>query len=421
MNNMMFSLSRYLRDEGYDCNLFLLNDEPKHFHPSCDSYNDEYISYTIELPFGKNEFCDLSETEVNKIFEGYEFFIGTDFAPALLFIGKIKLNVFIPHGSDLFLLPFMYRQKRTQSSNRIWWAKNNWYNSKLLFYGVNNCENIFVPNEYDALFTFEKKFSKQIKYFNFTGPLLYSGEYTNDKMVSAKLIYKNRFDEIRLKYDLIVFSHSRQFWNDKMRSSEKNGKGNDKLIRGFSDFVKTYSGNAVLILFEYGQDIDASKKLILQENISNKVIWMPVMPRKEIMYGIFCSDICAGEFHNPWLTGGAVSEVLLLNKPLLHYAYNGEKKTYYLFNVKSAREITESLLYFTNHKNLVIEQCKMGAKWVNAHLNEPSINQLKLLLNSTLTLSKSNHLLKNTRVRRMKILLRLKITFFKFLSIFVKS
>ena len=37
MNNSYFSLARYLRDEGYDCELLIFTDEPEHFDPSCDT------------------------------------------------------------------------------------------------------------------------------------------------------------------------------------------------------------------------------------------------------------------------------------------------------------------------------------------------------------------------------------------------
>ena len=39
MNNMMFTLCRYLRDNGYDANLFCFKDEAVNFLPGTDSFD----------------------------------------------------------------------------------------------------------------------------------------------------------------------------------------------------------------------------------------------------------------------------------------------------------------------------------------------------------------------------------------------
>ena len=107
INNMMFILCRYLRDEGFDAELITLADEPAHFSPSADSYKDDYLSYYTVLPFTKSTvYSPEAILEIGRKLGAYDFYIGSDIAPALLaLIGK-KLDVFVPHGSDIYALPF---------------------------------------------------------------------------------------------------------------------------------------------------------------------------------------------------------------------------------------------------------------------------------------------------------------------------
>lgn len=52
MNHMMFSLTRFLRDRGIRADLLLSDDTPPHFHPSADSFDDEYRAWTHQVSWG---------------------------------------------------------------------------------------------------------------------------------------------------------------------------------------------------------------------------------------------------------------------------------------------------------------------------------------------------------------------------------
>ena len=53
MNNAYFSLARYLRDEGYDCELLILANEPAHFDPLNDTFSDDYTTYCKHVSWGE--------------------------------------------------------------------------------------------------------------------------------------------------------------------------------------------------------------------------------------------------------------------------------------------------------------------------------------------------------------------------------
>lgn len=52
------------------------------------------------------------------------------------------------------------------------------------------------------------------------------------------------------------------------------------------------------MLFEYGESVLESKKLINELNIEENIIWLPKMSRKEIMFLLSSVDIGVGEFYN---------------------------------------------------------------------------------------------------------------------------
>ena len=62
-NNNFFSLTRFLKDKGYEADLFLCNNELSHFHPSNDTYSLDFMQYTFRLPFG-NLYWFLDEIEM---------------------------------------------------------------------------------------------------------------------------------------------------------------------------------------------------------------------------------------------------------------------------------------------------------------------------------------------------------------------
>ena len=82
MNNIMFTLCRYLRDKNFDASLFLFDDEADHFLPEADTYNDEYRKYTTQLSIGRASLHrkDLIE-KVKPLLKDFDVFIGTDIAP----------------------------------------------------------------------------------------------------------------------------------------------------------------------------------------------------------------------------------------------------------------------------------------------------------------------------------------------------
>ena len=373
MNNMMFILCRYLRDAGYDAQLFTLSDEPAHFHPSADSYDDEYLTYYHPFPFSKSTIYKAdSINQLREKLGDFDFFIGSDIAPAILSIIGLKLDVFIPHGSDIYDFPF--RKKRSKNTDPVWWQREIGTLSQLQKVGIEEITTILFPDEYDIHFPFKNKLDTKANYINTSGPMVYIHQYQKlaEQKKTIRLEHAAKFDQIRASKSLILFSHSRHNGFDLSGAQAIHDKGNDHLIKGFAAYLSNHDSSAHLILFEYGINVSASRSLIASLGITEHVSWMPLMDRKEIMYGLSQTDIACGQFKNSWLTCGVVNESLALDKPLLHLRddrlYQADYSTLYpILNAHTPAEIAEKIHAYQTNRDAFDEEAQSSSEWLYNH------------------------------------------------------
>jgi len=313
MNNMYFSLTRYLLDLGYDCDQLIFDYEPAHFHPSSDSDNAQSISHCKLLSWGDpGRFLHLDFKQIKKDLEPYHFLIGSGPAPA--FVNRIgrKLDIFIPYGDDLYSLPFfrIVHPIRTPAYLAVAYHQMK---------GIRATPYIIFDKTNER---FEKIFSKlryQGKRIFSPPPLLYHEEYTSEKMRNNEKDNPHvmTMRKLRAKNDIVIVQHIRQLW--KKHGDIWSNKGNDKLIKGFAAFINLHPEvKATLILFEYGTDVNHTRNLIDQLGVQEHVVWFSKMSRKHIMYVIKNSDMVVGELVHSWLTYCVVFEALCMGKPLMH-------------------------------------------------------------------------------------------------------
>ncbi len=351
MNNSLFSLTRYLRDRGFDAELLTLQGEPEHFSPESDSFNDQYKSYTRELSWSKRPSV-LYHTNPSEILEQitrYDFFIASDVAIAYLQKAGIKSDIFIPYGSDIHTIPHMnIFSAPLKKIHKYHHLKRN---QRL---GIRNARTISIEITNPL---FHKKFIKPLglrnSFLDVTCPFIYYPQYENGEMDDYKkqaLMYR-KFLRIREKSDLMIFHHSRHEWNDdgSLEVSEHVwSKGNDKLIKGFKMFTDNNKDTkASLVLFEYGTQVKRSKDLIRKLGIENLVHWFPISPRKDIMSGISLADLGVGELGISWYTYGTILEFMALNVPVAHFRndelYADKEQMYPMINTNSVEQVFEGI------------------------------------------------------------------------------
>ena len=386
--NMFSTTCKYLQDLGYDINLLLFSNELNHFLPEADLLNRKRPKYVQEttLSHYPSDFYNSKKDEVKKITENFDFIIGCGAAPAYLNLINVRIDLFIPSGSDLYFLPF-YRGKRLlkQSFKKIVKMIYITYHQRE---GIRRAKNIMFPNTNFEIENCLKSLKIKNNRIKLSPPQIYYKEYeiSNLKNYYKKNPTKNsvKFEKIRVQTDFIIFHHCRHSW--KKNRNNIDYKGNEKLLKGFSQFLKKNKTiNAKLILFEYGQDVEASKILIKKLNIEESIHWFPILERREIMYGISLSDLGVGEIGLSWLTYSTLLEFLCMSKPIIAYRDDHlyERSNQDLFEINNVSNSNDVFLSLDNYYTNQIKQKEIANKnfdWFIKYGVEASLNAITNLI-----------------------------------------
>lgn len=377
MNNMLFVLCRYLRDAGIDCDLLLLNNEFEHFSPSNDSLDNSYLSFTKQLKWGDiKSFDKTTPEEIKHDLKNYGFIIATQ-TPAFFKRSGIVIDVFFPAGADLFYHPFIL-----DSMNWVSRFRQKYLVKYLKAHRQAIKEALIVNQE-----PFSEPYKGAIKkleienIYYFGCPLVYKKLYDSNDFQLYSSVYQAKFLKIRQEHDVMIFNQARQLWA-KNNQGNHPSKGSDNLINGFADFIsENKKVTGVLVLLEYGEDVEESKALIKERGIENYVAWMPKMARKDLMYGLQLSDFGCGEF-DPGCIGGLTAwESLAVGTCLLHYMDETKVRfdeftgIYPFVNVRHPEEIAAVFADFVNEPEKYQEIGQDGAQWYTQNFGVNCVNK----------------------------------------------
>ncbi len=429
MNNNGFSLLRYFRDLGHDAYLLILEDDESgnssHFSLKNDSWEfDKWKSYILNAPAVNsyaqalsNDFLcriilyiayyfklilglknTIQTKPVNKrdiikfkkLLNEYDYLIGSGATPAIMQSMNLRLNLFFAYSIGIEYVDEENFSLYKKSKNPvIRFITNKMYN--LQVQGLKNTK-ICLNTEMSSTKNAFKKIN--ILTYPVHLPIVYPFENIDSNSFSENL--QNISKKIKsTENPFIVLSHARHLWvrpkkfdKDKWRFISKN---NDWLIYAFKRFLdKRPSANAILILFEYGKDHLETRKLCSKEGIDDKVLWAPIMPRKEILYLIKNSSVGVGEFYqDDVIWGGTGWEILSQAKPLIQ-AFRADKNQFKkeygygpppLFSANSIDSIYNSLLELFDDPSLRKNNGKLNIDWFiknNAHVSaKKAIDLLK--------------------------------------------
>jgi glycosyltransferase involved in cell wall biosynthesis len=198
------------------------------------------------------------------------------------------------------------------------------------------------------------------------------------------------------EHDFIVFNHGRHLWRTYefgLRDFDRFGSlnRNDRLIRAFAAFVKTTRyRKPLLVMFEYGPDVEASKRLVGELGIERQVQWMPKMERRDILLGLRRANIATGYFReNMCGIGGVSNEALACGVPFLTYtngALNDPQHQIYeapMLDALTEDQILEVLRDYERDPETFRQLGRRGPAWFDAHagkgLAERYARMLRLL------------------------------------------
>jgi glycosyltransferase involved in cell wall biosynthesis len=107
--------------------------------------------------------------------------------------------------------------------------------------------------------------------------------------------------------DFVLLCPSRHDWHV---------KGTERLLQAFARFVQADRPNAVLLLFDWGQEVDRSKALVKELGIERNVRWSQPLPKLRLIDAYRAADIVLDQF----LIGtfGAVApEAMACGRPVI--------------------------------------------------------------------------------------------------------
>ena len=379
MNNNHFALKRYLEDKGIYCHLFIFNNLPKHFHPQNDTWKIEKHNESITyLNIGKPHF-DIFKYRYKRFLKNFDLLVGTGLAPFYLNRVNLKLDVFIPYGSDIYILPIKQELdfKSLKSFFRSIIHNLIIYNTQKE--GIIKTNKIITASHLEIIkmgLEYLKRESIPIPV-----PIVYL-EPSPEKVDFQDYVEIKKIE----KFSFRIFSHSRHYWGT---TKYNETKGNDKLIKGFSTFTKEFT-DSCLVLFEYGPSVLESKKLIADLGISNKVIWVKKMPRKYILELIKkYAHVGADQFDTGYF-GSTCYEYMSLGIPVMNYLL-GDKKQYEgymnmpyppVLSVENPNQIYTILKKLILSKQHRIDVSKKTEKYFNQFMGKGSLDKiLKIFLN----------------------------------------
>ena len=174
----------------------------------------------------------------------------------------------------------------------------------------------------------------------------------------------------------VIFHPSHQIWRI---------KGNDVLIRGYSEYVKR-NPKCLLIIVDHGIDSKKSKELVNSLAIKKNVEFVKPMSSKKMIEFYQKSDVIADQF----IIGsmGAISlEALSSEKPLLSFINMDLHIKLYqepppVATAKNVSEVTKQLEVLNDEKKCK-NLGKKGREWVKKfHSPEKISSKLQLVYNS---------------------------------------
>lgn len=308
MNNNFFAFSRYLRELGVDAHVYSLQTGFSHFSPEADTFLDvESLDWIHEFPFdvSPKNFLTFKASELDE-FREYDVLIGCGTIPAFFSKVGLHIDILIPYGADLYQFPFASFNYRRPLVGIV----EQWM-AYMLRKAYRKARYVVANDSHSLSREGMKRLG--VKNISMPIPMVFNREDSG----------YGEWDFLR-NHDFVTSNHSRQLWSSNPDnlpnfSQHKGNKRNDRVIRAFARFVRTTRYKTpLLLLFEYGMDVEASKALIAELGLEDYVYWSPIKSRKEIMQALRLVDLGTDQFREGLCGyGGTGLEVLASGVPLL--------------------------------------------------------------------------------------------------------
>jgi len=423
MNNNGFALMRYFRSLGFDAHLFLFANDGKntqaHFAPEADTYCIEkwqpYIHTTIILNSpdvvfnrfvytvkqGKLFLAGLikgiktdytfqypGKAYLKTLFSSYNYIVGSGIAPAVLDKAGLRLDIFFPYSTGV---EFVHNVSLPPKA-----ATKALYN---IYANYVRSRQVAAIQKARYCFNAELSITQAVldRYKIKTQIMAVPMVYIEDCLADTTDTYLADFFKKLSDYEFIVFNCSRQIWikPDSWHKSSAwhESKHNDWLVNGFNQLTNEKPNiKCLLVLVEYGPDVSATKRLVKELGISDKVYWLKKLSRKQILQILLKVQVGVSEFRtlDEMIWGGSGWEILASGKPMMQtFRFNEgvfEEKFGYppppILKVYTASDVYVHLLEMATNSYLRENIGKQAKNWFKTYNGQNLAAQwLQKLLN----------------------------------------
>lgn len=366
MNNNHFAILRYLVNFQIDAHLFLFKSEINHFLPENDTWEiDRYKCriHNLECGIPMKDIFLFNFLEFRK-FRKYNIIIGCGLSPFYMALLGMKLDIFIPYGSDLYEAPF-HKFKLDSPKNLVHEIFGQIFLRRFQKMGIRLSRKIVV---FDFAKTYAFAISKLcVNIQKLHIPMVF---LENDTFVVFPQTLLDKLS--RIKNNFVIMQHSRQYWYSSIDSAiAEDMKHNSLLIQAISKLVEKGHHNIRCIFSEYGPDFNRSKELIQNLGLDEYFVWLPKISRKFLLKILKdYVDIGADQFGGSYF-GGTGYEVLACGKPLMN-SVNIDPKKYEeitgvdfppIINVSTPEEIAEKISFYMGAPEALASLAQRSKLW----------------------------------------------------------
>lgn len=373
MNNNSNNVVRYLRDQGVDATVLFYSNEAAHFGPGADNFAPaDYPSATLTWG-GYAELLTTSAKKIREDLAPFDFLIGSRLAPAYADKAGRYLDVFMPTGGELHMLPMfsgfspkdffkfvvfsrMQRRGIRKSKTIVWDATNDELESKIapVIQGIDRIKHGI--------------------------PAIYYPDFEDENLEQRKAQseWLNRFQELRGDCDILLWHHVKHVWlpGTIRHYGEFHAKGNDQIVHGLAQYYKEDPKKRIkIVMLRFGTDYDETEALAIKLGVNQYICWLPALPRKELMLGIGVTDGVIGELTRSWFSYGTIFEGMVMGKAILHNRDDTlypDKRLYPMLRIFDGPSTARALHKIANGEVDLQEMGRQAKQWlVEYGIGEP--------------------------------------------------
>lgn len=408
MNNNNFSLLRYFRDLGADAHLLLYAEDGQgslsHFQPSADTWHLErwtpYIHQTaipntpiaaLDFPFswlmsarsflkakwGGNPtwVAPVSRSQVRSTYAAYDRLLASGLSPATLQRIARRLDIFYPYAIQVEFLEAPQFTSWLHSARGL-----TRYGLRLLRQrqarGIRAATRVFNA---DPGITHETLVRHGARPLAMAIPMVYPHE---DLPIAPPTEHLRQAQSQARAASFSALHHARLIWQNpghwtpaEWRSENKNAP---RFFRALAQLLQQRpTAQPRVFVVEYGPDVAATRSLISDLGLDPFVTWLPLMPRKELMWLLAQVSLAVGQFYDVprMIWGGTGWEALASGKPILQgfQFADGEFESLYgypappLLGVRTEADILAALLSVADRPEHLAAIGTAARAWFDRH------------------------------------------------------